>query len=59
VADLLLVVAIVHDWRTRGRPHPVYVFGGVALLAVQLTTPLIGDTDAWRGIAAWIGAWGG
>ena len=32
VAYLLLVVAIVHDWRTRGRPHPVYVYGGIALL---------------------------
>ena len=28
VAYLLLVVAIVTDWRTRGRPHPVYVYGG-------------------------------
>src|SRR6185369_3902292 len=24
VAYLLLVVAIVHDWRRQGRPHPVY-----------------------------------
>ena len=28
VAYLLLVAAIVFDWRTRGRPHPVYVYGG-------------------------------
>jgi hypothetical protein len=59
VADLLLVVAIVHDWRTRGKPHPVYIFGGIALLVIQLTTPLIGNTEAWRGVAAWIGTWGG
>lgn len=59
VADLLLVVAIVHDWRTRGKPHPVYIYGGIALLAVQLTVPLIGSTEAWRGVAAWIGTWGG
>ena len=25
--DLLIVAAMVHDWRTRGRPHPVYVVG--------------------------------
>jgi hypothetical protein len=28
VAYLLLAVAIVFDWRTRGRPHPVYLYGG-------------------------------
>ncbi len=59
VADLLLVAAIVYDWRTRGKPHPAYIYGGIALLAIQLTVPLIGDTDAWRSIAAWIGSWGG
>ena len=36
VAYLLLVVAIVFDWRTRGRPHPVYIYGGAALMAVKL-----------------------
>src|SRR5260370_19264912 len=37
VGDLLLVVALVHDWRTRGRPHPVYVYAG----AVTLATPFL------------------
>jgi hypothetical protein len=59
VADILLVVAIVHDWRTRGKPHPVYIFGGLALLTMQLTAPLVGNTDGWRSVAAWIGSWGG
>src|SRR4029450_7166113 len=36
VACLLLVVAMVHDWRTRGRPHRVYVIGGIALVAVKI-----------------------
>jgi len=51
VADLLLVVAIVHDWRTRGRPHPVYVYGGLILLAQQLLTVPIASTAAWMRIA--------
>ena len=59
VADLLIVVAMIYDWRTRGRPHPVYLIGGGAVLAYQLTRPLIGDTAAWQSIAAWIGSWGG
>jgi len=51
VADLLLVVAIIHDWRTRGRPHSVYVYGGLILLAQQLLTVPIASTAAWMRIA--------
>ncbi len=37
IADLLIVAAIAFDWRTRGRPHPVYLIGGASILLVQLT----------------------
>lgn len=50
VADLLLVVAMVRDWRVLGRPHPVYVFGGLALLAQQLLTVPFAATATWMGI---------
>ena len=36
LVDLLVVAAMVFDWRTRGRPHWVYWIGGGLLLAVQL-----------------------
>lgn len=49
--DLLVVVAIVHDWRTRGRPHPVYLFGGAFLLLQQILSVPIGASDAWMNIA--------
>jgi hypothetical protein len=51
VADLFIVVAMVHDWRTRGRPHPVYVYGGAVLLAQQMLTVLFAATPTWMGIA--------
>jgi len=51
VADLLLVVAMVHDWRTRGRPHPVYVYGGLALVAEQVGAVALSATPAWMHIA--------
>jgi hypothetical protein len=51
VADLLLVVAMVHDWRTRGRPHSVYVIGGTVLLAQQLLTVVFAATGIWMSIA--------
>src|ERR1700687_2803735 len=54
VAYLLLVVAIVADWRTRGRPHPVYFYGGAALLAVKLLNWPISMTAAWHSLAGGI-----
>lgn len=51
VAYLLLVVAIVHDWRTRGRPHPVYVYGGIALIAVKLLNWPISASPLWHSFA--------
>ena len=51
VADLFLVVAVVRDWRVLGRPHPVYVYGGLALVAQQLLTAPIAATAAWMHIA--------
>ena len=52
--DLAIVAAIVYDWRSRGRPHPVYLWGGAIILAVQLLTVPIGASDTWLGIARWI-----
>jgi hypothetical protein len=51
VADLFLVVAVVRDWRMLGRPHPVYVYGGIALIAQQLLTAPIAATATWMHIA--------
>ncbi len=59
VANLLLVAAIVYDWRTRGKPHPVYLIGGAVLLALQLTRPIFAETPAWQAIALWIQGLGG
>jgi hypothetical protein len=54
VAFLLVMVAMVHDWRTRGRPHPVYVIGGLAYLAVKLLNLPISNTHAWHAFAGGI-----
>jgi hypothetical protein len=51
VADLFLVVAIVRDWRWLGKPHPVYVYGGLVLLAEQLLTVPFAATATWMQIA--------
>jgi hypothetical protein len=54
VAYLLLVAAIVFDWRTRGHPHPAYVYGGIALVAVKLLNWPISTTPLWHSFAGGI-----
>jgi hypothetical protein len=51
VADLLILVAMIYDWRTRGRPHAVYVVGGAALLAQQVLTVPFAATATWMSMA--------
>ena len=50
VVDLFLVAALAYDWRTRGRPHPVYVWGGAALVLLQVVRLPISETAAWHGL---------
>lgn len=52
LASLLFVVAgMAYDMRTRGRPHPVYVLGGLALLISGPVRFALSQTSAWHGIA--------
>ena len=53
---LILVLAyfptyagMIYDWRTRGRPHPVYLAGVLSMLS-GLLVPVIGRTDAWMNV---------
>lgn len=50
VADLFIVVAMIYDWRTRGRPHKVYAIGLPVLLAQQVLTVPFAATSVWMGI---------
>ena len=43
----LVVIAIVHDWRSRGRVHPAYWWGFGAVMTVQLLRPVVGHSGAW------------
>ena len=52
--DLLIVAAMVYDWRTRGRPHPAYLIGGALLLANQLVAVPLSATPGWLAIATWV-----
>ncbi|MDD3837162.1 MAG: hypothetical protein PHG43_04920 [Phenylobacterium sp.] len=58
VADLLVVAAVTYDWRTRGRPHPVWIVGGVVLVLMQVSRPMIAVTPQWKAAAALLGRLG-
>ena len=51
VAMLLIVIAFVNDWRTRGRPHKVYVVGGLLFLIETLAIVPVSNSAAWMRIA--------
>jgi hypothetical protein len=54
VADLLLLVAIANDLRTRGRPHRTYVVSGLLLLVVQIARVPFSGSAAWHAITDWL-----
>jgi hypothetical protein len=51
--DLFLVPMILWDLASRGRVHPVTVWGGAALIAAQPLRMMLGATPAWLAFAGW------
>jgi hypothetical protein len=49
---VLLAAAPVYDWFTRGRPHPVSLWGGAAVFLFALGRFLASESSWWRAIAA-------
>lgn len=54
LVDLFIIAGIIHDWRTRGRPHPAYLIAGGAVLVQQLLRVPVSTTAVWNGIAEWL-----
>jgi hypothetical protein len=53
-AFLFIVAGIVYDRWSRGRIHPVYVWGGAALVISVPLRLALSSTAAWRAFAAWL-----
>jgi hypothetical protein len=51
--DLFLVPLLVWDLASRGRPHPVTLWGGLALIASQPLRFWLMSTGAWLAFAGW------
>ena len=52
-ADLFLVPMVVWDLASRGRVHPVTLWGGLALIASQPLSSVLSETEAWLAFAGW------
>jgi hypothetical protein len=59
IADAFILVGVIWDWRTRGRPHPAYLIGGASIVAVQLLRGPVSTTQWWYGIADFLARFGG
>lgn len=51
LVSLLGVAAMVYDWRTRGKPHPVYLWGMPVVILQVLAVIPIGSSPQWMAIA--------
>ena len=54
IVDLYLLIPIVYDWRTRGRPHIVYLVGAGTIVLLEALEGPIGRTAVWHGVANWL-----
>jgi hypothetical protein len=59
VADALILAGVISDVRRRGRPHPVYVIGGLLIVGVQLLRMPVSTTLGWYAVADFLARFGG
>jgi uncharacterized membrane protein YozB (DUF420 family) len=53
ITDLFIVALAVWDFRTRGRLHPVTLWGGLVAIAAQPAQLALSGTEAWLAFARW------
>lgn len=53
LTDLLVLACFAYDRASRGRIHPAFLWGGLALIASQPLRLMLGGTDAWLAFARW------
>jgi general stress protein CsbA len=57
--ELMIVAGMVYDWRTRGRPHPIWLIGAAVMTAVILLRGPLSGTAGWLAFADAIAHFGG
>jgi hypothetical protein len=49
--EVMIIAGIVYDWRTRRRPHPVWLIGAAVVTAVILLRGPLSSTPGWLAFA--------
>jgi hypothetical protein len=58
IVAVLIGAALVYDWRKLGKPHPVTLWGGLAVVALMVLRVPLSATPQWLAMADWFGAFG-
>lgn len=53
-ADAFIVAGIVYDYTARGRVHPVWIWGGLAIVASQALRLMLSATAVWAGFVRYL-----
>ncbi len=56
IVAVLIAAAAVYDWRKLGKVHPVTLWGGLAVVALEVVRVPLSTTPQWAAIADWFGA---
>ena len=59
LADTVIVLGMLFDWRTRGRPHPAYMWGLGVVLAIQFLRDPLSATAGWSAFADYLAHFAG
>jgi hypothetical protein len=54
LSALFVVAGMVHDWKSRGRVHPIYIWGVVVIVLSGPVRFAIGHTAAWQAFARFL-----
>jgi hypothetical protein len=53
VSCAIIAAGMVHDWRSRGRPHPAWTIGLAVTVGGMILRDPISVTPAWQAFAGW------
>jgi hypothetical protein len=54
MANGLLIVAMIHDWRKSGRVHAAYVKAAIVIVVVQIARIPFSASTTWHAITNWL-----
>jgi hypothetical protein len=54
IQDLFLLGAIFYDYKSRGRVHPAYIWGGLLILLSQPLRLVVAGTPLWLAFGDWV-----